>query len=139
MTKVTYQRGEEESIKSKIRKVCGVEGGMCRVIKLSKEENRERHRIRMKESMKKKAMKGREARRGARVGHGPEGGAWIYGLIGNGWKRIEKVVEDRRKQGKEKGGQGHQESNLDPLSGNGRAPTPPGGHHTNNLLYFGRR
>jgi hypothetical protein len=37
----------------------------------------------MKESMKKKAIKGREPRRDALVGHGPEGGAWISGLIRN--------------------------------------------------------
>jgi hypothetical protein len=32
--------------------------------------------------------------------------------------------------------QGHQESDLDPPSGFGRAPTPPRDHHTDALLYF---
>jgi hypothetical protein len=32
--------------------------------------------------------------------------------------------------------QGHQESNLDPSSGDNGAPTPPDGHHPDALLYF---
>jgi hypothetical protein len=55
----------------------------------------------------KKAQKGRDARTGARVSHGPEGGACIECIHSTRWckwKGMEKGVRDGREQGK----QGHE-------------------------------
>jgi hypothetical protein len=41
----------------------------------------------------KEAMKGRTARSDTRVGHGPEGGAWINTFTGNG-RRMERVGKE---------------------------------------------
>jgi hypothetical protein len=97
----------------------------------------------------KKAPKGREAGTDARVGHGPEGGACIESSHNKGWrelKGLEKGVIDGREQGeagheggREEGGEGggeqaHQESNLDPPSRDGGAPTPPSGHPLDSFI-----
>jgi hypothetical protein len=96
-----------------------------------------------------KAQKGSEARTDAHVSHGPEVGNTLYlvtkkgGVNGLGWKR-QCEMGDWRKQGgagheggrRRKGGgeQGHQESNLDPPSRDGGAPTPANGHHLDSFI-----
>jgi hypothetical protein len=53
-----------------------------------------------------------------------------------GWKGIVKGSRDGKRKSGDKGEQGHQESNLDPPSGDGGVQTPPDGHHLDALFYF---